>query len=247
MVFCYVGDCFPISIHAPPRGATAELLARFQPTVFQFTPLREGRPPASRRSFPGGQISIHAPPRGATCAQSKRNARRTFQFTPLREGRHGVLDDVNHLLVISIHAPPRGATLLGEQVCGRQEDFNSRPSARGDYIVPSPCCQGAFQFTPLREGRLCMEGRKELEHLFQFTPLREGRRIRAKRSPQAAYFNSRPSARGDVLVQQTVRDLHLFQFTPLREGRQSSATCSARCGIFQFTPLREGRPDGACF
>ena len=32
---------------------------------------------------------------------------------------------------------------------------------------------------------------------FQFTPLREGRRIRAKRSPQAAYFNSRPSARGD--------------------------------------------------
>ena len=57
-----------ISIHAPPRGATASPSIRT----------------ASRR------ISIHAPPRGATArvAGTKREHEQ-FQFTPLREGRRG--------------------------------------------------------------------------------------------------------------------------------------------------------------
>ena len=33
-----------ISIHAPPRGATTEITRRRKSTLFQFTPLREGRP-----------------------------------------------------------------------------------------------------------------------------------------------------------------------------------------------------------
>ena len=49
------GDCntglsknrFSISIHAPPRGATYPTLADFNTgSIFQFTPLREGRPQA---------------------------------------------------------------------------------------------------------------------------------------------------------------------------------------------------------
>ena len=34
----------PISIHAPPRGATAQTGKELMDRVFQFTPLREGRP-----------------------------------------------------------------------------------------------------------------------------------------------------------------------------------------------------------
>ena len=56
---------------------------------------------------------------------------------------------------ISIHAPPRGATNFFERRKS-MENFNSRPSARGDN---NPACWLAngkkFQFTPLREGRRC--------------------------------------------------------------------------------------------
>ncbi len=80
----------------------------------------------------------------------------------------------------------------------------------------------------------------------------------------APYFNSRPSARDDLIVVIALALLVLFQFPSLREGRRSSPFCcrrraayfnfrpSARGDLetetdfyrqkFQFTPLREGRP-----
>ena len=55
-----------ISIHAPPRGATIAISFNSRLIcVFQFTPLREGRPSGT----------------------SKRKRAKRFQFTPLREGR----------------------------------------------------------------------------------------------------------------------------------------------------------------
>ena len=144
-----------ISIHAPPRGATCgicQLLADYDhfnsrpsargdalgdalgisgASVFQFTPLREGRQsfrrtttasgdfnsrPSARGDssvtfhVPLGRISIHAPPRGAT------------------DTRVGI-PTCN---TISIHAPPRGATPSLYSPHAVRCDFNSRPSARGD-------------------------------------------------------------------------------------------------------------------
>ena len=59
----------PISIHAPPRGAT-----------------RPADQPTSRPA--SSAISIHAPPRGATALPVGMMAvLDQFQFTPLREGR----------------------------------------------------------------------------------------------------------------------------------------------------------------
>ena len=75
-----------ISIHAPPRGATASAGWAKRRPVFQFTPLREGRPDA-HRGKPAHAISIHAPPRGATFQRPERLGSSLFQFTPLREGR----------------------------------------------------------------------------------------------------------------------------------------------------------------
>ena len=102
-----------ISIHAPPRGATAHLRKMPIMFVFQFTPLREGRLIGTRTYGNILAISIHAPPRGATTSRKRRpplpthfNSRPSargdddkkrrdavvliFQFPPLREGRHVV-------------------------------------------------------------------------------------------------------------------------------------------------------------
>ena len=120
-------------------------------------------------------------------------------------------------------------------------DFNSRPSARGDFVRrSSEGVQSRFQFTPLREGRrqrpphptIAMpfqftplrEGRPGIQQdalsgiLFQFTPLREGRHLPRGCFLRQLNFNSRPSARGDM-QQRAPQPLRKFQFTPLREGR----------------------------
>ena len=162
---------------------------------------------------------------------------------------------------ISIHAPPRGAT------DGRVGNLRLRISihapprgATNVYWLRPPAEQ--FQFTPLREGRLCVRCCVPACRIFQFTPLREGRRRRVYE-----YFSNEE-----------------FQFTPLREGRPGKMTIkendlisihapprgatgvSFSCllwlsisihapprgatsdlaiatgqKVFQFTPLREGR------
>ena len=123
-----------ISIHAPPRGATLARRSWHRAGKFQFTPLREGRPPLdletyrlphfnSRPSARGDGttqatgrathgISIHAPPRGATSVTAPSRTSAQFQFTPLREGRHLSATEWADFTNISIHAPPRGATAL---------------------------------------------------------------------------------------------------------------------------------------
>ena len=78
---------FVISIHAPPRGATAIWREASPPTSFQFTPLREGRQGTDRDYIAQIMISIHAPPRGATLFSISCGLSAKFQFTPLREGR----------------------------------------------------------------------------------------------------------------------------------------------------------------
>ncbi len=96
-----------ISIPTPPRGATRPsapigpscyfnsrpsargdggIRTPADAELFQFPPLREGRPD---RLPPSGTvaISIPAPPRGATVTGCVRLKPSTFQFPPLREGR----------------------------------------------------------------------------------------------------------------------------------------------------------------
>ena len=79
--------------------------------LFQFTPLREGRPP-QRPKMQSGCTNFNSRPsaRGDFTKLAYKNLGQKFQFTPLREGRlvHGVCWGYWNL--ISIHAPPRGAT-----------------------------------------------------------------------------------------------------------------------------------------
>ena len=126
-------DNMMISIHAPPRGATARRWRTFpQSARFQFTPLREGRPPQNVLQVAGLAISIHAPPRGATPFRGREVLFRRISIHAPPRGATGVSFSCLLWLSISIHAPPRGATNVSR---------SASPAA-----LP-------FQFTPLREGR----------------------------------------------------------------------------------------------
>ena len=124
---------FPISIHAPTRGATAYKLEMPYLYVFQSTLPRGERPVPARCTWSMMFISIHAPTRGATLDTGRVSSYITFQSTlPRGERRRSIRsfprsenfnprshegsDDVpaivySVLLHISIHAPTRGATM----------------------------------------------------------------------------------------------------------------------------------------
>ena len=253
-----------ISIHAPPRGATRTTRRSLYADVFQFTPLREGRPstgnPAvqcqyfnSRPSARGDVhhshirlcrlISIHAPPRGATILR---------------------LNDPKQDPPISIHAPPRGATEQARIRAQKLTHFNSRPSARGDWrrcsksprkstiSIHAPP-RGAtadvqriiaalrrFQFTPLREGRQALFSYISTQKISIHAPPRGATAWRADATP-AHYFNSRPSARGDCIRRVTSSGVMDISIHAPPRGATPTSILISRQSEFQFTPLREGR------
>ena len=145
--------CHAISIHAPPRGATRKPISARGKPIFQFTPLREGRP--SRRFRPSSRApNFNSRPsaRGDARGSASRLRRTNFNSRPSARGDL-LFSWPFSAFRISIHAPPRGAT-------HPRETF---PASR------------LFQFTPLREGRQKEMLSQTNGILFQFTPLREGR------------------------------------------------------------------------
>ena len=154
------------------------------------------------------------------------------------------------------HAP-----LIGEKY------FNSRPSARGDFHpVLADEFPDKFQFTPLREGRRCFdcgyigelgkfqftplrEGRprsprsRTAPNKFQFTPLREGRPSPPTSTPiTTAYFNSRPSARGDCAAKESRLLCFISIHAPPRGATQQ--IFEAVHVVFHFNSRPSARGDG---
>ena len=212
-------------------------------TSFQFTPLREGRLSNEMRKLQTNLISIHAPPRGATgryveihghrgyfnsrpSARGDASRRRVlprsndfnsrpsargddgkkyatgekniFQFTPLREGRQ------------ERREPGRNA-----------DDFNSRPSARGDTGLNA---EQIYYFisihAPPRGATSSWKDKPSAGISIHAPPRGATDCIRCK--VDVLYFNSRPSARGDLSVCVSAAKARRFQFTPLREGRHEA-------------------------
>ncbi len=149
-----------ISIHAPARGATSRGYPGRQTTwTFQFTPLREGRLQQLRLAAVAPLFQFTPLREGRPFRQDSAGITGKFQFTPLREGRPGC------------------ACLMSSS-----SNFNSRPCERGDGIsakriakelisIHAPARgatihrheggpQSRFQFTPLREGRPLLRGRR---------------------------------------------------------------------------------------
>ncbi len=163
-----------ISIHAPPRGATKHLCGALcaglyfnsRPSargdirgcvyrgieLFQFTPLREGRP------FYAMQIMLG----------------NKFQFTPLREGRHSSIVGMKCWSPFQFTPLREGRQVLAVLVCTNSH-FNSRPSARGDANLNAFALEkGIFQFTPLREGRLSLSPLRLADVYFNSRPSARG-------------------------------------------------------------------------
>ena len=167
-----------ISIHAPPRGATLVFCSSFAFCPFQFTPLREGRPQkeTSQRAV---IISIHAPPRGATRPRACRAVRRTISIHAPPRGATFLLSVVRPSSTISIHAPPRGATQHSSWYGYYYAIISIHAPPRGATCCGVlPCCVFKISIHAPPRGATCS--------------LCPQRRFRA-------HFNSRPSARGDVL------------------------------------------------
>ena len=121
-----------ISIHAPPRGATRPAGHRqVNVAYFNSRPSARGDSPDTTTGR-DNHISIHAPPRGATeWADFTGDFFRISIHAPPRGATAGRIDAPG-FFDISIHAPPRGATGTGGRTASALDDFNSRPSARGD-------------------------------------------------------------------------------------------------------------------
>ena len=166
---------WPISIHAPPRGATRD--ARGQRHVRRYF--------NSRPSARGDKKKTRE-----FCKSVE------FQFTPLREGRRNPAERRNTHGQISIHAPPRGATWQCP-ADRRWTYFNSRPSARGDDINLHAIFPILISIHAPPRGATQYDGGCDLPDVFQFTPLREGRPFPCPAPRRRCHFNSRPSARGD--------------------------------------------------
>ena len=236
-------------------------------SLFQFTPLREGRRGGTQGNL-YSRISIHAPPRGATgglcghdCRLGDFNSRpsargdRTaaqnvvqgylFQFTPLREGRRTWSKRANTPRYFNSRPSARG-----DARCNRQRRrgayFNSRPSARGDR--PFRGREVLFRRISIHappRGATSRRPGVRASGKFQFTPLREGRPAGRTTQYRRCYFNSRPSARGDRACRFLVFCGFPFQFTPLREGRHGISPQVEHLRNFNSRPSARG--DGTAF
>ena len=102
-----------ISIHAPTRGATKCRKQFHAISLFQFTPLREGR--RSRRN------------RAASTFR--------FQFTPLREGRPVYRPNCFNASIFQFTPLREGRRSRAGAPSTLSAYFNSRPYARGDSKI----------------------------------------------------------------------------------------------------------------
>ena len=130
------GTQYLISIHAPPRGATrGNGDGTHCPTLFQFTPLREGRPAnVYRLRLVRRHFNSRPSARGDASPTGGASPTTRFQFTPLREGRLKLSRSLRSCRIPRFQFTPlREGRLDQQQEKAREKaDFNSRPSARGD-------------------------------------------------------------------------------------------------------------------
>ena len=110
--------CSPqISIHAPTRGATDNIIDEQRDELFQSTLPRGERHGSSQFSGMPVVISIHAPTRGATHGSANQyKSNLIFQSTLPRGERRLATKAMKCNNKISIHAPTRGATAVENPV-----------------------------------------------------------------------------------------------------------------------------------
>ena len=194
----------------------------YLPQVFQFTPLREGRPAgifdATRRPYFNSRPS----------ARGDDGLHTLFERLPDFNSRPSARGDIAALVAFR-----------------HVEDFNSRPSARGDREFVHGAARVGISIHAPPRGATSQKNAKKGFTRFQFTPLREGRRapvwyhiIRSNISihapPRGATCAILVSSAGSISIHAPPR------------GATAIAPLPTQRGKFQFTPLREGRRKRTC-
>ena len=193
-------------------------------SLFQFTPLREGRPGTAAERLPLILFNSRPSARGDVWALCCTCATCCFQFTPLREGRRW-----------------RGAPGIAREI------FNSRPSARGDckpFLLLSAAI--VFQFTPLREGRHGREHYFITQSLSIHAPPRGATAAQMFQAFLGSYFNSRPSARGDAAKARRMARRSHFNSRPSARGDVSKSGALVMNEISIHAPPRGATARPSC-
>ena len=212
--------------------------------LFQFTPLREGRPKVFGGRSDAGAISIHAPAGGATFGKSNRDSARRISIHAPAGGATPMAAAIASSPAISIHAPAGGAT-LGIGAEGLRPAISIHAPAGGATVTPTwPNCRPSyFNSRPCGRG----DGGSRSGHHHQdsisihapaggatkpMPRLVDWQQISIHAPAGGATdklcmlpfnttnFNSRPCGRGDPPAAPGGRSGSRFQFTPLREGRR---------------------------
>ena len=212
---------------------------------FQFTPLREGRSSTGNPAVQCQYFNSRPSARG-DLRHKRRRAGGQFQFTPLREGRRPPFAYPPVQAHFNSRPSARGDNSAAERPEARPANFNSRPSARGDGTGANPGAEAdAFQFTPLREGRLAkMFKIAKEEHDFNSRPSARGDRRRAADNRSASPISIHAPPRGATRRKKRRGTHCLFQFTPLREGRQPEGIKQCVTYLY-FNSRPSARGDGA--
>ena len=190
----------------------------YLPQVFQFTPLREGRPAgifdATRRPYFNSRPS----------ARGDDGLHTLFERLPDFNSRPSARGDIAALVAFR-----------------HVEDFNSRPSARGDREFVHGAARVGISIHAPPRGATSQKNAKKGFTRFQFTPLREGRRGKSCTTSSFLRFQFTLLREGRLPTVCHASPPKAFQFTPLREGRLDDVMNALKPILFQFTPLREGR------
>ena len=148
----------------------------------------------------------------------------------------------------------------------RSNDFNSRPSARGDILFSGSTLSTEISIHAPPRGATVSVAPAVFSAYFNSRPSARGDHAGRIHPRQTVYisihapprgatfscfsfarplinFNSRPSARGDRYFWHVSACLSQFQFTPLREGRLShTISTQERTSDFNSRPSARGDP-----
>ena len=192
----------PISIHAPPRGATiAADTARLATFKFQFTPLREGRPfPVATRLSRSIDFNSRPSARGdALRVRSRWLLPVHFNSRPSARGDKRAWRNDANCVLISIHAPPRGATPPAQPQIRTACVFQFTPLREGRRRISCACAATFISIhAPPRGATYSTIVAGESEQISIHAPPRGATERNHRSNEHAGNFNSRPSARGDV-------------------------------------------------
>ena len=256
----------PISIHAPPRGATAVSATMSRLRDFNSRPSARGDVGIRQQRVTVG-ISIHAPPRGATllCPRSWHggghfNSRPSARGDALRQHRRQHHQDFNSrpsargdeitelkydFTAIFQFTPLREGRRRCVPCCRCLRYFNSRPSARGDRSSIMAFLAYAISIHAPPRGATARQNVGDCIRVFQFTPLREGRRHRQPTRTSTSDFNSRPSARGDRLRCAIGVHHSISIHAPPRGATGGHVGCQLQRSYFNSRPSARGDSSSA--